>query len=249
MLYYDFPLSSKARPYLKFEKIFNAASENCGINTVQETFSLLRCIVDFIDLVDGTGSIKIDILKDLEKCDSRLREWMKNPEVDTEFVKDLRAQIARSRDVLDGFTRQRTVLRDDPILETVKPRFRTPSGINCFDTPLFEFWLHLPLEERRQTVAVWLHELECLRVPITTVLYLWRLCSDPQDRLARAGFLQENACNCDLLGVSYDEQAIRGYPVVSGFQSRINVRFLPYDKGAPVWDIPFRITFIHGDLK
>ena len=249
MLYYDFPLSPKARTYLKFEKIFSGVADNRGISNVQETYALLRCIVDYIDLVDGTGSIKIDILKDLERCDASLREWQNLEEADGELIKELRSEINASRTALDNFTRQRVVLQSDPILETVKPRFRTPSGINCFDTPLFEFWLHLPIEERRATVDNWLHELDCLRIPISTVLYLWRLCATSQERIAHLGFMQENADSCDLINVSYDESKIRGYPVVSGFQSRINVRFLPYDKGAPVGDIPFAIAYIRGDLK
>lgn len=248
MLNYDFPLSPRARTYLKFEQIFKGASENSGINTPQETICLLRSIVDYLDLVDGTGSIKVEILKDLEKCDASLRIWEQDPDADLEFVRELRAQVATARQVLDGFTRQRTVLQSDPILETVKPRFHAPCGINCFDTPLFEFWLNLPLEERRETVKKWLHEFDCLRVPISTILYLWRLCADLHKRTARMGFLQENADSCDLINIRYDA-SVRGYPVVSGFQSRINIRFMPYEKGAPVGDIDFEIAYIRGDLK
>ncbi len=249
MLQFDFPLSKKARTYLKFEQIFKTAEDNCNIKTLQETFCLLRCIVDFIDLVDGMGTIKLEILKDLEKCDSSLREWSKDPECDKEFVSKLRLQIVEARSVLDSFTRQRTVLRDDPLISVVQQRFRTPCGINCYDTPIFEFWLNLPDIERRRTVQLWLHELECLRTPITTLLYLWRLCSEPQERVAYNGFMQENNDNLDLVSISYDNETIRGYPQVSGFSSRLSIRFCPYDKGATVGDIPFRITYISGNLK
>lgn len=249
MLQFDFPLSKKARTYLKFEQIFKTAEENCNINTIQETFCLLRCIVDYIDLVDGMGTIKLEILKDLEKCDSSLRDWLTDPEVDKEFVNELRQQIVTARSMLDSFTRQRTVLRDDPLISIIKQRFRTPCGINCYDTPIFEFWLSLPNEERRRNVKIWLHELECLRVPITTLLYLWRLCTEPQKRIAHQGFMQENIDNLDLVTITYDNNSIRGYPQVSGFSSRISVRFYPYDKGAPVGDIPFSVTYISGNLK
>ena len=249
MLQFDFPLSKKARTYLKFEQIFKTAEDNCNINTVQEAYCLLRCIVDFIDLVDGTGTIKLEILKDLEKCDSSLRDWLSDPEVDNDFVNDLRKQIVEARSLLDTFTRQRTVLRDDPIISVVKQRFRTPCGINCYDTPIFEFWLNLPIEERRRDVQTWLSELECLRGPITTLLYLWRLCTEPKDCIAHQGFMQENIDNIDLVRVAYDNESIRGYPQVSGFSSRVNIRFYPYDKGAQVGDIPCAVTYISGNLK
>ncbi len=247
MLNYDFPLTPRARTYLKFESVFTRAELCRGIKTAQETVCLLRCVVDYLDLVDGTGSIKIELLKDLERCDTRLRAWAQDPEADTQFVGELRQSVATAKRELDAFTRQRTVLQTDPIIEIVKPRFHTPSGVNCFDTPLFTFWMQLPVEERLQTVGKWLHEFDCLRVPVTTILYLWRLCADPQKRTARKGFLQEGAENCDLINIRYDS-SVRAYPVVSGFQSRINIHFIPYEKGAPVGDIPFELAFISSSL-
>ncbi len=248
MLNYDFPLSPKARTYLKFEQVFKNADDCKGLNTVQESMCLARSIVDYIDLVDGSGALKIELLKDLERCDSKLRQWISDPEIDAEFVAELREQIKKARTALDGFTRQRTVLQDDPIIENIKPRFLTPCGVNCFDTPLFEFWLHQPLTSRREDVLRWLHELDCMRVPICTVLYLWRLCADYEKRVARQGFMQENADSCDLINIKYADD-VQGYPVVSGFQSRVNIRFLPYEKGAPVGDIDFEIAYIKGSLQ
>ena len=69
MLNYDFPLTPRARTYLKFESVFTRAELCRGIKTAQETVCLLRCVVDYLDLVDGTGSIKIELLKDLERCE------------------------------------------------------------------------------------------------------------------------------------------------------------------------------------
>ncbi len=248
MYNYDFPLSSKARTYLKFENIFRRTEESLDLNSIPQIMYLLRAIVDFIDLVDGSSSIKIELLKDLERCDCKLMQWQQSPESDSEAILNLRQQIHDAKDELDKFTRQRTVLKDDPIIESIKPRFFMPSGINCFDTPLFEFWTRQSAEEKLQSIKKWLHELDCLCIPVLTVLYLWRLCADCQDRTATLGFMQENADNCDLINIQYNED-IQGYPVVSGFQSRINVRFLPYVKGAPVGDIDFKIAFIKSTLQ
>ena len=113
---------------------------------------------------------------------------------------------------------------------------------------MFEFWMHLPIEERENTILKWLRELDCLRIPVLTVLYLWRLCAEYQNRVATCGFMQENADTCDIINIQYAKD-IRGYPVVSGFQSRINVRFLPFDKGATVGDIDFKIAYIKSSLQ
>ena len=94
----------------------------------------------------------------------------------------------------------------------------------------------------------WLHELECIRIPVYTILYLWRLCTTISDRVAKSGFMQENADTCDLINIQY-EKGVRAYPVVSGFQSRVNIRFLPFDKGAPVGDIPFKIAYVKSTLQ
>ena len=248
MFNFEFPLSPKARTYLKLEKVFKNAEDSTDLDSMQHVMFLLRAIVDYIDLVDGSSSIKIELLKDLEKCDSKLKFWLDDIECDKEYVNSLRKNIEEAKIKLDSFTRQRTVLKDDPIIELIKPRFLTPSGINCFDTPLFNFWFSLSAKEKQVSVNKWLHELDCIRVPVYTVLYLWRLCANFSDRVAKSGFMQESADTCDLIDIQYDKN-VRGYPVVSGFQSRVNIRFLPFEKGAPVGDIPFKIAYIKSSLE
>lgn len=245
MFVYDFPLSPKARTYLKFEAIFNRLQESADLNTNAETLSLLRGLIDFIDLLDGSGTLKIELGKDLDKLSNKLKNWQNNPEADQGLISELLEQINESHKALNHFTRQRTVLQNDPIIESIKTRFLTPSGINCFDTPLFIFWSNLDREEKIETASVWLKELDCIRIPITCILNLWRLFSDYQSRVAINGFMQETSEPCELIEIKYPKH-VRGYPVVSGFQSNINVRFFPYVKGAPVGDITFELAYVRG---
>lgn len=248
MFVYDFPLSPKARTYLKFEAIFNRLQESADLNTNAETLSLLRGLIDFIDLLDGSGTLKIELGKDLDKLSNKLKNWQNNPEADQGLISELLEQINESHKALNHFTRQRTVLQNDPIIESIKTRFLTPSGINCFDTPLFIFWSNLDREEKIETASVWLKELDCIRIPITCILNLWRLFSDYQSRVAINGFMQETSEPCELIEIKYPKH-VRGYPVVSGFQSNINVRFLPYVKGAPVGDITFELAYVRGGIN
>lgn len=245
MFVYDFPLSPKARTYLKFEAIFQRIEKCRQINSESELLSLIRGIVDYMDLIDGSGALKIEIVKDLDRIDDNLREWSKSPDIDTQLISELEAQMKQAHNALDSFTRQRTVLQDDPILETIKPRFLTPCGINCFDTPLFTFWLTLPKEEQLNTIAKWLHELDAIRIPIYTILYIWRLCAEFEYKVAKKGFMQETTTECDLIEIAYPK-SVRGYPSVSGFHSSINVRFLPYEKNSEVGDIEFKLAYIKG---
>lgn len=248
MFVYDFPLSPKARTYLKFEAIFNRLQESADLNTNAETLSLLRGLIDFIDLLDGSGTLKIELGKDLDKLSNKLKNWQNNPEADQGLISELLEQINESHKALNNFTRQRTVLQNDPIIESIKTRFLTPSGINCFDTPLFIFWSNLDREEKIETASVWLKELDCIRIPITCILNLWRLFSDYQSRVAINGFMQETSEPCELIEIKYPKH-VRGYPVVSGFQSNINVRFFPYVKGAPVGDITFDLAYVRGGIN
>lgn len=248
MFVYDFPLSPKARTYLKFESIFNRVQECADLNSNAETLSLIRGLIDFIDLVDGSGALKIDIGKDLDKLNQKLKQWQNYPDADQNLFNELLEQIASSHQALNGFTRQRTVLQNDPVIESIKPRFLTPSGVNCFDTPLFTFWSQLDRKEKLESVTKWLHELDSIRIPISCILNLWRLCSDYQTRVAVNGFMQETSEPCELIEIKYPKH-VRGYPVVSGFQSNINVRFLPYIKGAPVGDITFELAYVRGGIN
>lgn len=248
MFVYDFPLSPKARTYLKFEAIFNRLQESADLNTNAETLSLLRGLIDFIDLLDGSGTLKIELGKDLDKLSNKLKNWQNNPEADQGLISELLEQINESHKALNNFTRQRTVLQNDPIIESIKTRFLTPAGINCFDTPLFIFWSNLDREEKIETASVWLKELDCIRIPITCILNLWRLFSDYQSRVAINGFMQETSEPCELIEIKYPKH-VRGYPVVSGFQSNINVRFFPYVKGAPVGDITFELAYVRGGIN
>ncbi len=248
MFNYDFPLSPRARTYLKLERLIKCIEESNDYDSVQHIMLALRCIVDFIDIVDGSSAIKIDLLKDLERCDGQLKKWEEDSECDTEYVETLRDKIKNARLVLDSFTRQRTVLKDDPIIELIKPRFLTPGGINCFDTPMFDYWINQTAEKKKICFEKWLHEIDCIKVPVYTILYLWRLCANYTEKYAKQGFMQETADTCDLINIQYDE-SVAAYPVVSGFQSRVNIRFLPFEKGAPVGDVPFKIAYIKGNLQ
>ncbi len=248
MLNFDFPLSPRVRSYLKLERLFKGAEKCTDLNSIQHVMFLLRNIVDYIDIIDGSSAIKIEILKDLEKNDSQMKEWLADPECDVEYANSLRQKITEAKNILDKFTRQRTVLKDDPIIELIKPRFLTPNGINSFDTPMFDFWFSLSEDEKKENVKIWLYEMDCIRIPVLTLLEMWRIFAKPQQRVAKLGFMQENADTCDLINIKYDNK-FKAYPVVSGFQSRVNIRFLPFDKGAEVGDIPFEIAYIRSDLK
>lgn len=247
MFVYDFPLSPKARTYLKLESIFNRVQECKDLKSNAETLSLIRGLVDFLDLLDGAGALKIDVGKDLDKLTQKLRNWQNYPDADQGLVAELLDQIKESHSALNTFTRQRTVLQNDPIIESIKPRFLTPSGVNCFDTPLFVFWTNLDHEEKMESVNKWLKELDCIRVPVTCILNLWRLCSDYQTRVAVNGFMQETSEPCELIEIRYPKN-VRGYPSVSGFQSNINVRFYPYIKGVQVGDIAFELAYVRGGI-
>ncbi|MCR5084562.1 MAG: cell division protein ZapD [Succinivibrionaceae bacterium] len=248
MLVFDFPMNPKARTYLKFEDTFKRAEDNREIKDLPQTMALIRAVIDYIDLVDGAGALKIDIQKDLEKIDAMLRTWQQDPESDPGLLGELRERISESRAAVGSFTRQHTVLQTDPLIETIKPRIMTPCGINCFDTPLFVFWMTLKASERQACAGRWLQELNALRTPIVTILYLWRLCANYQRRVAQGGFIQETTDPCDIIEIKYPS-TVRGYPVVSGFQSNINVRFMPYEKGATVGDIEFELAYLRSSLQ
>lgn len=248
MFVYDFPLSPKARTYLKLEDLFNRIKSCEGVKNEPETLCLIRAIIDFMSLIDGTGALKIDLGKDLDKLSGLLRIWIEHEEADKLLIKELADQVKEAQQALSKFTRQRTVLQNDPIIEAVKTRFMAPSGVNCFDTPLFTFWNSLSPEEKLEDVRRWLHELECIRIPITCIMNLWRISSDYQQRLAVNGFMQEVSEPCELIEIKYPKH-VRGYPVVSGFQSNINVRFHPFVKGAQVGDITFELAYVRGGIQ
>ncbi len=247
MYVFDFPLNPKARNYLKFEGIFNKIKGCEYIAGDAALLGVIRGIIDYMDLLDGFGSIKTELNKDLDRLRQRLQYWAKDPEVDLDKIRELESSVIKSISVLDRFTRQRTVLQQDRILETLKPRFLTPCGVNCFDTPIFTYWKDLPQEEKQQTAAKWLHEVECIRQPLTVILGLWRLCSEFEPRTAKNSFLQESIGPTEFLELRY-KQGIAGFPMVSGFNSSINIRFVPYRKDEKLGDVSFELAYVRGGL-
>ena len=109
MFIYEFPLSPRARTYLKLEQVFKNAELSSDLSSIQNVMFLLRAVVDFIDLVDGSSAIKIELLKDLEKCDGRLKGWLTDPECDKDFVALLREKIVEAKKALDSLDRKSVV--------------------------------------------------------------------------------------------------------------------------------------------
>ncbi len=140
-------------------------------------------------------------------------------------------------------------LRSNEFINTICLALARPGGSNCFDTPLYHYWLHEPAYQRHQDFNVWLKELEPIVNIIKNYLMLIRYSGKEQVHLAKQGFYQENLqpkLNYQLLCIELDMKE-KAFPEISVGRHRLTIRFREadiHDKPKQVdINIPFKLTY------
>jgi len=225
---YEQPLNERIRTFLRLEYLFTLADHYMIGNTEWDNRSLLDTLLDLTDLI-GRTDIKNEILKELERLASTLRQLQKNPGVDPgrlELVlNDIHKYIEKLRDTycLPGQS-----LKQNELVNSIKQRNAISGGTCNFDLPAFHQWLNRPLEYRRKHLDEWQKDLIIIKNSVVLILNLIRNSSHPTTETAIKGFFQKameqnNNCQLILVGMSSDSTF---FPEISAGKHRVTIRVM-----------------------
>lgn len=239
MVTFEHPLNEKSRSYLRLEYIFGQIAKSRRLETASDPEALFKGLLDLHEVLERSD-IRNDLSKDLEKQLATVKHWATMPAVDTSMVNHLESQLNEFIYQLPRLSRITQTLKEDRFLSAIRQRFSIPGGCCSFDLPQLHFWLSLSHEEKAADCKRWLADFQPLIGALQLHLQLSREKSQFVPQVAKTGFFQDVAEDCDMIRIKLSEN-LGFFPTVSGHKTRFAIRFLPHND-EPSQDIPFHLA-------
>lgn len=224
---FEHPLNEKVRTWLRIEFLLQQLQYNRSLTNLTNTLSFFRTISELLDIMDR-GDVRTELLKELERQQQKLLQWIDVPGVDVERLNALRHSLKEHSSVLYNAPRLGQSLKEDRLVSMVRQRLSIPGGCCSFDLPVLHMWLHNAKLERDKQVAEWLDTVTPLSNALNACMDLIRHSGVFQKQTSVNGFYQDNAEDCDILRIRVDSTH-QLYPQVSGHKTRFAIRFMPFD--------------------
>lgn len=239
---FEHPLNEKMRSWLRIENSLTQINSFHTIDSLPSAMAFFRAISEFIEVLDR-GEIRAELLKELEKRQKKLQQWLSFPNVDKAIVNQIIDELVDNANVLSKAPRIGQHLKQDKIISLVKQRLSIPGGCCSFDVPALHLWLSLPQTTRDERLKSWIIGLQPLQNALNSLLMLIRQSDTFKPALSHRGFYQDSAEEGELLRIKvFINHEI--YPQVSGHKNRYAIRFLPLDSenGTIPLELPFEIA-------
>ncbi|MCF8778772.1 cell division protein ZapD [Vibrio sp. IRLE0018] len=238
---FEHPLNEKTRIYLRVESLLQQANSAASFSEPHQHQLFFRSIFDLVEIFEQI-QLKSELAKDIEKQRLLYRSWLDVDGVDQATLQALLNDADRTHAGLMQAPRFGQSLKEDRFLSSIRQRFSLPGGSCCFDLPALHYWLHLPIERKRQDAQKWL----CSLKPLSDALHLWlkltRETGHFRKQIARNGFFQSDAEEANILRLHIPME-FGVYPMISGHKNRFAIKFISFETGqACSQDVGFELA-------
>jgi cell division protein ZapD len=245
---YEQPLNERMRTFLRLEFLYTQASYHSESDSSWSARAAVSSLLEIL-AITARGDSRSDVLKELERQVSILKEYQTKTGVDPGRLKSLVSNLLKLREDLSAAGANiMGPLRDSEFLSAIKHRSAIPGGTCDFDLPDYSFWLNRPAHVRAAEFGNWLALIRPLCDSIAELLWLTRQNARRKSEMAVGGIFQlqfDRENPCQLLRVTMPSDS-KLFPEISGSQHRCTIRFLQWvDTNRPVHmetDVPFLLT-------
>ena len=244
---YEQPLNERMRLFLRLEHLFKQTDLALPGHAEWETRAAISGFIGIFELL-SRFDLKTELLKELERIHATLSALRNAPGVDNTRLDDILSHLQSSRSQLHQSNGQiEQPLREIELLSALIQRGHIPGG-NCnFDLPAYHHWLQQVPEQRITQLKQWYTGLNIINNPIKFILGLIRESTPPNEKIAEAGFYQQNLDSntpFQLIRVFTAANA-NYYAEISAGKQRFSIRFmLPHLRERATQhndDIPFQL--------
>jgi cell division protein ZapD len=231
---YEQPLNERMRAFMRLEFLWQQLSFHAGVPNAWSSRAAVAGLLEIL-AITSRGDARGDVLKELERQMSALRDFQNRPGVDAPRLRSVLSALMRRREELNSaganFMQK---LRESEFLNAIKHRSTIPGGTCEFDLPDYTHWLNQPDEMRGADFANWLAVIRPLGDAVSELLWITREQAKSRPEVATGGAFQLT------LGRDVPVQMIRVglpqgtdlYPEISGSHYRCSVRFLIWQDAA-----------------
>ena len=152
---YELPLSERIRIFLRLQNLFDQMQYFALHDNEHQNRAELNCLLDILTIT-SRNDLKNEIIKEVERHTKSLVIFSKNPHVDsTKLKKSIEQLNDLNLSLMSSNIRTENKLNQVELLKSLAQRSSIPGGSCDFDLPIFHFWLHRPLAERRKEIQRW----------------------------------------------------------------------------------------------
>jgi len=246
---YEQPLNERMRAFMRLEFLWQQLSYHAGVPNPWSSRAAVSGLLEIL-AITSRGDARGDVLKELERQMSAMRDYQNRPGVDGARLRSILAALVRRREELNAaganFMQR---LRESEFLNAIKHRSAIPGGTCEFDLPDYFHWLNLDPDLRESDLADWLVTIRPLCESVSELLWITRENAVPRDELASGGVYQivfERDRPVQLVRLTLPGGS-KLYPEVSGSHHRCSLRFLRWNSvhSRPVQstdDVRFTLT-------
>jgi cell division protein ZapD len=228
---FEQPLNERMRAFLRLEFLWQQISYHAGIPNPWSSRAAVAGLIEIL-AITSRGDLRADVLKELERQMSAMRDYQNRPGVDGARLRSVIAGLAHRRDQLNAaganFLQR---LRESEFLNAIKHRSAIAGGTCEFDLPDYCHWLNLDPDLRESDLAGWLVTIRPLCESVSDLLWITRENAVPREEIA-AGGVHQIAFERDR-PVQLVRLALPGssslYPEVSGSHHRCSLRFMRWN--------------------
>lgn len=249
MIHYEYPFNERIRTLLRLEDLFDRTISFTTRDAANDHDVAVRTLLDILD-VAGRADLKMDLIQELERQRQVLNGFRNNPNISESALNDVIHEVeTASASLVSMAGKFGQTLRDNEWLMAVKGRVSIPGGLCEFDLPGYHFWLHRPVEERRQSLQEWFAPLKPVHDALGIILRLLRSSGAPKEYAAERGQYHQamtNGASMQMALVSVDE-TLPFVPEVSANRFALNIRFVSAEQNTesrskPTQDtVPFQL--------
>lgn len=236
---YEYPLTEKIRCYLRVEHLSDQLLSYKAVENPElfkPFFNVLFALTEQFD----RGELKKELIKDLEYQKQSLNQWRSDDNIDQVQLDKLLNKIESFNFSQAQVNKAHNTIGQDPLLNQIKNKSALPGGGSPFDTPLLQYWHHLPMSQREEDIDRWLAPFRQTISAIRLLLQLTRESSVFNDCVAADGFYQNSCEQLQLLRIKVLAHQDH-YPTISGYKNRYAVRFQSWNE-QPIQDVNFLLS-------
>jgi cell division protein ZapD len=246
---YEQPLNERMRAFLRLEFLWNQSVFHSSSPNPWSSRAAVGSLLEIL-AITARGDSRGDVLKELERQMTLLRDYQNRPGVDGARLRAVLATLVRRREELNSAgSNFMQPLRDSEFLNAIKHRSAIPGGTCEFDLPDYFHWLNRSPAVREHDLDDWMSRLRPLCESVSELLWVTRENARPKKETAPGGVYQiafEREHPVQLLRIELPAGS-ELFPEVSGSHYRCSVRFLHWNgvQARPVQpqeDIPFTLT-------
>lgn len=221
---YEHPLEEKMRVYLRIEALLKQLEAGCiCIDSIRYPI-FFGGLFNLLDLLERTD-LRAELIKDLERRESRLQAYINHPDVDQERLKNVHNEVQRTLQALCEGHKFGYLLKENRFLANLRQRMGIMGGQCHHELPEFQRWLQQPEAARNMQALQWFEQLAVLNSALSMELRMVREQARFESLIAEGGIWHSHDEKLSLLRLRLDPQ-IAAYPLISGHRQRFTIRFM-----------------------